>query len=164
MMRMAGVNHSLSFSPLTSNWVVQQSRAQQIGLQVRPVRIGAKRVVLATDSEQQRKQTWLIPAIFGAILLSLLGVFFLYSPSKSHEVSPTPINCRQIEAEEVIAYSSTGYNLRDWKMDLTSSASLGNISQFAFVGRCGSKTIDGQILATKSNAGLRIKKLTLTNQ
>lgn len=161
-MKLSGVEHSIKFNSLISNWVLVLERSEDAGLPVRPIRLGAKRVVLATQEPQpQSRSLWylsLLALVFTAILALALNL------PKVEEPKITAISCKPLAVGDEILNDSNSNLVRDWNISLTQVSEMGNILFYKYSAKCRDTTQLGEMLLVKAGTGYKIKKLTPTKR
>lgn len=156
-----GVTNRFAFNAVTGSWVSALARAERLGLNAKPIRTGAKRVVVAIDRDFGRKGFWLPLLAIVVTALTLLTSFVL----RPQKVKPTslPVQaCKPISEGESLSYSKQGISLRDWNLQLEPLEKLGGMQVFNLLATCGENEWSGQIVAASSDDHLKIKRMAPT--
>lgn len=155
----AGVSHTIRVNQLWQSWPISMQKAQESGLQVRPVKIGSRRVLLATQHPSGRGFLFL-PVLAIALVVSVC-IFALIPRAKPSApmLSQKPQTCIPIEVGTPITQQDNLYSSGDWLLRLKPVASSGNIEAFNFDATCHNEKISGAFIASMDSGVLRIKKI-----
>lgn len=156
MLRQLGVERHVRFSTLVTNWYRQVQLLERGNLEVRPLRVGAKRVVLEVGNPKYRRHfrmlyaVILLPVCLAIILLPTLN----QQTKHSQRIPPL---CNQLESGKKLT------NLTNWKFEFKILYQLGNMSSFKTIARCRLQEWKGIMIISESPHGRVIKKLTPDN-
>ncbi len=151
-----GVAHPHRYSGLFTNWYRELQEIQDQGLMVSPIRVGAKRVALALETEQ-RHSNYLPWLVGGTVLVGAVSWPFLFKqPSEVQNPHPVSITCSPLVAGLPIE------KYGDWQFANVLVYSLGNLSQYKTVATCRDHKWNGLLVLVDSNGVQTIKKLTPT--
>ncbi|MEY4499872.1 MAG: hypothetical protein RL319_860 [Actinomycetota bacterium] len=151
-----GVTHFHRFSPVFTNWYRQFKQVEEQGQAVRPLRVGAKRIVLVLDKEQRRTRysSWLIGglAIAGIASWPIISMNLIPDPN----IEPSTASCSRLVSGMPIS------NFVDWQFSNVLVQSLGNLSEYQTVAKCRDQKWTGVLLLSDDAGEKKIKKLTPT--
>ncbi len=151
-----GVTHFHRFSSVLTNWHRQLKEVEEQGQAVRPLRVGAKRVVLVLEYEERRAKyaSWLIGglAIAGITSWPIISMNLVVGP----KIEPSTAICSRLTSGMPIS------NFVDWKFSNVLVQSLGNLSEYQTVATCRDQKWIGLMILSDDAGGKKIKKLTPT--
>lgn len=164
VLKQSGVEETFRFSSLTSNWPTALRRAKLMGLRGVPVRIGAKRVVIAIDSRPAPKRRHHLPLLFLTAVF-VTGVAFSVLPKEAVPVQQEiDSSCIAITVGDSLHDRNSVTQIRDWLVTISDESSLGNIQQVSISAKCHERVFEGTALLAKRSNDVVIKKLTPTKR
>lgn len=148
-----GIDHFWKFSAVTANWVTQLDRLVQKGIVARPIRVGSKRVILATNAPNHRKRYWIW---LGLLALAVPLTVFLIHKDTAAGVQKVAAKC----VFPLAPFELRNGKIEDWVFSLVQEQSIGGISAFRFDAECDSKVVTGDMTAYRVGNLLRVKTIT----
>jgi hypothetical protein len=159
----SGIAHTVKFNHLWQSWPIVMKSAEASGQAPRPVRIGTRRVVLATETPQPKRMNYLPISIALVVVASV--AYLALNPAKNPPVEAVPVEvpCKPLEDAVNLIKSDDGFIYGNWSFSLTEVLRSGNVINYEFVASCKHFKSVGTLTASTSADGLRVKKLTPTN-
>ncbi len=158
----SGIVHTVKFNHLWESWPIAMRSAEASGHTPRPVRIGTRRVVLATETPQPKRINYLPISIALVVVTSV--AYFTINPAQNPPVEAVPVEvpCKPLEDAVNLIKSDGIFIYGNWSFSLTEVLGSGNISHYKFVASCKDFKSVGTLTASSYSDGFRIKKLTPT--
>ena len=159
----SGIVHTVKFNHLWQSWPIAMRSAEASGQAPRPVRIGTRRVVLATEIPQPKRLNYL--HISFALLVVASVLYLTLNPAKNPPVEASPVDapCEPLVDAVNLIESDGRLIFGNWSFSLTEVLGSGNVSHYKFVASCKDIKSIGTLTASSYSDGLRVKKLTPTN-
>lgn len=156
---LSGVGQHVRFNTLISNWVTQQDMLNATGAQVRPIRLGVKRVILATDVilDNKSRNSKILLCVAAAVLVTLVVLFSMNTHREvkvAQQASPQP-SCTAMTPGDFEVNGRIG----TWIVSESNPIAIGQLRSVQFSANCAASSISGRLILAITKSGQEVKEI-----
>lgn len=155
----SGIRHFVAVNSLSSNWVISSRALQGLDLDPQPVRVGAKRVVLAVNREHHSPRKAKLMVVLIAAVGGILITAHLLTNGSARHATATPASCSNLALTQISFDHSLKATWQDWSLDFEFAGENGNVTRFSYIATCRTKTEKGYAYATVQGSIFQIKQM-----